>query len=162
MTIVGGFTLGRTPLNVIQMLWVNLIMDVLGAIAIGTEPYKQDSDFRKSHRISRRDRIILPGMWRQVLVQSAYQILVMIIIMYFGGLMFFSDGFSLVYEPLRDENAMPTHRLVLDTILFHTFILMNLFNQINCRVVDDEEINVCKTLGNNPIFWAVFLGEIVI
>ena len=137
-------------------------MDVLGAIALGTEPYKKDSDFRKSHRISRRDRIILPGMWRQVLVQSAYQILVMLILMYFGGFIFFEHAFNLVYEPLRDESGMPTHRLVLDTILFHTFILMNLFNQINCRVVDDDEINVCKTLGNNPIFWAVFLGEFVI
>jgi Ca2+-transporting ATPase len=34
--------MGHTPLNVIQMLWVNLIMDVLGAIALGTEPAKKD------------------------------------------------------------------------------------------------------------------------
>ena len=40
ITILGGATTGTTPLNVIQMLWVNLIMDILGAIAIGTEPYK--------------------------------------------------------------------------------------------------------------------------
>lgn len=42
VTIVGGLFLGHTPLNVIQMLWINLIMDSLGAIAIGTEPYKKD------------------------------------------------------------------------------------------------------------------------
>lgn len=32
--------MGVPPLNVIQMLWTNLIMDILGAIAIGTEPYR--------------------------------------------------------------------------------------------------------------------------
>lgn len=42
ITIIGGLCVGHTPLNVIQMLWVNLIMDTLGAIAIGTEPYKKD------------------------------------------------------------------------------------------------------------------------
>jgi len=42
ITILGGLTLGRPPLNIVQMLWCNLIMDVLGAIAIGTEPYATD------------------------------------------------------------------------------------------------------------------------
>jgi P-type Ca2+ transporter type 2C len=41
ITIIGGCTLGHAPLNVVQMLWTNLIMDILGAIAIGTEPYKK-------------------------------------------------------------------------------------------------------------------------
>jgi magnesium-transporting ATPase (P-type) len=36
---MGGATIGHKPLNVIQMLWTNLIMDILGAIAIGTEPF---------------------------------------------------------------------------------------------------------------------------
>lgn len=42
ITILGGLTLGRPPLNIVQMLWCNLIMDVLGAIALGTEPYATD------------------------------------------------------------------------------------------------------------------------
>ncbi|RYY82427.1 hypothetical protein EON63_13335, partial [archaeon] len=32
---VGGVV---TPLTPVQMLWVNLIMDTLGALALGTEP----------------------------------------------------------------------------------------------------------------------------
>lgn len=43
ITILAGLSLGHVPLNVIQMLWVNLIMDVLGAIALGTEPYAKDA-----------------------------------------------------------------------------------------------------------------------
>ena len=43
--IIGGATIGHHPLNCIQLLWTNLIMDVLGAIAIGTEPYKKGGKF---------------------------------------------------------------------------------------------------------------------
>jgi Ca2+-transporting ATPase len=82
ITLLGGMTIGHIPLNVVQMLWINLIMDVLGAIAIGTEPYKKSQE--KSNRISRRDKIILAEVWRQVLVQSLYQILVMMFLMYAG------------------------------------------------------------------------------
>lgn len=42
VTFLGGATLGHLPLNVIQMLWVNLIMDILAAIALGTEPYDKN------------------------------------------------------------------------------------------------------------------------
>ena len=153
-------TLGHPPLNVVQMLWTNLIMDVLGAIAIGTEPYK--NSLEKSNRISRRDKIILAEVWRQVLVQALYQIMVVVFLMYFGQFVFFENTFNLVTEPMRDALGKPTDRLVLDTIIFHSFILMNLFNQVNCRVVDAREINVFLTIFNNPIFWVVMAFEFVV
>jgi P-type E1-E2 ATPase len=43
VTLLAGATTGHLPLNVIQMLWANLIMDILGAIALGTEPYMDDN-----------------------------------------------------------------------------------------------------------------------
>lgn len=152
--------MGHTPLNVVQMLWVNLIMDILGAIAIGTEPYENSKV--NSSRVSRTDPIILPAMWRQVLVQSAYQLFVMLVLMFFGTLIFFDQSFNLVLSPLRDPvTALATDRLILDTMCFHTFVLMNMFNQINCRVLTDE-VNVFKTLLNNFTFWVVFLLEMFI
>jgi hypothetical protein len=68
----------------------------------------------------------------------------------------------LIRAPLRNADGSGTDRLRLDTICFHTFILMNLFNQINSRVVDANEINVFKTLFNNPLFWLIFAGELVV
>jgi len=68
ITVLGGATIGQIPLNVVQMLWTNLIMDVLGAIALGTEPPTQQDEAQDkpscSSRISRRDKIMLPVMWR--------------------------------------------------------------------------------------------------
>lgn len=147
------------------MLWVNLIMDILGAIALGTEPARKEcqvSEENKQKRVSRSDKIMLKEMWRQILIQVCYQVLVMIILMYFGGLIFFGGEIDLVYTPLRNKNGQPTNRMTLDTIIFHTFVIMNLLNQINCRIIDSKEINVFKTLLNNPIFWIVFLLELVI
>lgn len=43
--------------------------------------------------------------------------------------------------------------------MFTTYFLMNMVNQISCRVVDDNELNPFKTLFNNPIFWVVFIVE---
>jgi hypothetical protein len=86
----------------------------------------------------------------------------MIVLMYFGNLIFFAESFNLIYTPLRTKEGAPTDRLVLDTICFHTFILMNFFNMINCRVVDADEVNVFKTLLNNPIFWGILGFEILI
>jgi len=46
-------------------------MDILAAIALGTETYKKDSEVsvaNKSNRISRKDKIMLPFMWRNIFV----------------------------------------------------------------------------------------------
>jgi magnesium-transporting ATPase (P-type) len=133
-------------------------MDILGAIAIGTEPFQQNQT--RSKRISRRDQILTPWMWRQILGQSLYQIIVMIFLMYFGGLVFFTESFNLITTDDQD-----TKRKTLNTICFHSFILMNLFNSINCRIVDTKEateLNIFKTLFNNLTFWIVLGIEVFI
>jgi len=38
LVLISCVTLGRSPFNVVQLLWTNLIMDILAAIALGTEP----------------------------------------------------------------------------------------------------------------------------
>jgi len=113
ITVLGGCTIGRVPLNIIQMLWVNLIMDVLGAVALGTEAPRVSGD----SRISRKDPIVTNIMWRNIICMSIYQIVVMMILMYFGEMMFFKQSFNLVTAPMRDNtNNTPLDPLVLDTI----------------------------------------------
>lgn len=73
----------------------------------------------------------------------------MTFLMYFGGLIFFTEAFNLVHAPPKDDanpdsediiNKWNENRMKLDTICFNTFILMNLFNSINCRLVDTKEV----------------------
>jgi len=79
--------------------------------------------------------------------------------MFFGGLILFrEDHPNLITTPLR-VNSIGTNRLIMDTFIFHVFMLMNLFNAINCRVIAMNELNVFKTLHHNWIFIMVLIAE---
>lgn len=73
--------MGDPCLNIIQLLWCNLNMDVLAAIALCTEPFVKLSDRElnkqnkttideldiKTKRISRSEKLIVPAMWRNII-----------------------------------------------------------------------------------------------
>jgi Ca2+-transporting ATPase len=163
ITIIGGSTTGIPPLNVIQMLWVNLMMDILGAISIATEPYRKDVVEQVQKRISRKDTIVRPEMYRQIGTQAIYQLLVMLFLMYIGPFIFFEESYNLVSEPLMN-GTVPTNRLVMNTICFYTFFTMNWFNTFNCRLVDKDENNIFNpaSIFNNKLFWIIMIIELVV
>ena len=85
----------------------------------------------------------------------------MLLIIYFGGLMF-NIPFNLVTEPKFDlTTGAATNRLVIDSISFYVFFLMCMFNMINCRT-DSHEVNMFANICNNWIFWVVFIIEMLI
>jgi Ca2+-transporting ATPase len=63
ISLAGGF-IGHLPLNVLQMLWLNLIMDVLGAIALCTEPWIDNV----LPRTSRATNLLTPSVWKIIIV----------------------------------------------------------------------------------------------
>lgn len=158
IVILGGATTGMSPFSVIQLLWINLIMDVLAAIALGTEAPGPEL---KKDRIKVTDSLILPIMWRTVTSQCTYQAIVMIVMLYAGPTMF-DIQYNLVQEPLRDSEG-PTNRLVHYTLLFQCFVMMNLFNMWNCRVLSgeiDKEWNIFAGFWRNWYFLIIFLIEL--
>jgi len=89
------------------------------------------------------------------------------IILIFAGQAMFNKPFDIITEPrYKDDeitgDKVPTDRLKKDTLCFHTFMLMNIINMINCRVVKENEDNVFKTIFDNPTFLFVFLLEMLI
>lgn len=80
--------------------------------------------------------------------------------MYFGNLMWFEESFNLVSEPMRNPNGTPTNKMVNNTFIFHTFVLMNWFNTLNCRVLDEGWF--FTTLFNNSFLWLIMGGEIAL
>jgi len=154
--VITSISLGRSPFQVLQLLWINLIMDTLGAIAICTEPYEkakferqltQETTVPVTYRVKRSDDTINANLWRSILCQFTYQLLSLGVLVYFGCFMFFDKPFNLITTPIfvKDEKGVsgPSNQMVLDTIVFHTFVLMCLFNQINCRVITPEDnINI--------------------
>ena len=61
----------ESPITAIQMLWINLIMDSLGSLALSTEDPSDELLYRRPH--SRRESIINPTMWKMVIMQSMVQ-----------------------------------------------------------------------------------------
>lgn len=168
MTIVfiSGCTLGTIPFNVIQLLWMNLIMDILAAISLGTEPITETESVKTQKRIKRNARIFTDSMWRNIVVQSVYQVIVVLVLMYCGTVMFFDESYNIITTPLRLTNeeglGKPTDLMKNNTIIFTTYFIMNMFNQINSRIVDEVEFNMVRNLFNNWIFWLVLIGEIIV
>jgi len=84
VVFLAAVSIGSPPFSVIQLLWMNLVMDVLAATALCTEPFVHKEDDDTLQRISRKEKLIKPVMWRNILPQALYQVCVMIILMYGG------------------------------------------------------------------------------
>ena len=86
MAFLGAVVIKESPLTPIQMLWVNLIMDTLAALALATEPPSNDLLNRTPY--SRKENIINSQMWRGIVLSSVYQIIVLVIILFKGDQIF--------------------------------------------------------------------------
>jgi calcium-translocating P-type ATPase len=74
------------PLTAVQMLWVNLIMDTMGALALATEPPKPELLERRPYK--RNASLVSLPMWRNILCQSAFQLILLIILLFAGESIF--------------------------------------------------------------------------
>ena len=100
--LIGSVTVGMSPFSVMQLLWINIIMDLLAAIAMATEEPPLDKiNKRESDPI--KSRMISPLMCRSIYSQVLYQLVVMCTFL-FGGPTLFGVPFHLVREPLMDDD----------------------------------------------------------
>jgi Ca2+ transporting ATPase len=81
-TFIGSCITKETPLQAIQLLWVNLIMDSLAALALATELPKLDLLDRAPQ--NRADYIVSRKMIKHILYMAIYQCIVLFVIL-FGG-----------------------------------------------------------------------------
>ena len=219
----------ETPLNSIQMLWVNLIMDSLGSLALATEP---PYDSLLMNRPTQKNESIINGkMWKNIGLQAFFEICLLLFLYIkgpsfiredkpyilnsheeiyscFGGLpgdvdynkyknyiiygsetswskkfqldisKFNADnnlrnicekylptneadwaGISLfdVFEKYNALYGSTTHM----TFIFNVFVFYTLFNQFNCRIIDDS-YNIFARINKGLMFCLVTFGEMFI
>ena len=214
----------ETPLTSIQMLWVNLIMDSLGSLALATEPPYQDLLRKKP--TNRNESIINGKMWKHIVGQSIFEI-VILIILYLTAPKFMKENKSGIKESAafirqcfgnlpgnaeNDDNILFGNKdkwvslsnttfsslnegctkicdgetmeimqkwdnLTMEdfydryvthyggtthmTLIFDVFVCYTLFNQVNCRMIDDS-YNTFKRISKGIMFIIVTLCELVI
>ncbi|CAL9053433.1 unnamed protein product [Musa banksii] len=134
---------GNAPLTAVQLLWVNMIMDTLGALALATEPPRDDLMQRAP--VGRTGKFINNTMWRNILGQSIYQFITIWYLQTQGKRLFQLDG--------------PDTDLTLNTITFNSFVFCQVFNEISSREM--EKINVFRGILQNYVFLAVLISTIV-
>ncbi|KNE62166.1 calcium-translocating P-type ATPase, PMCA-type [Allomyces macrogynus ATCC 38327] len=130
----------KSILTAVQLLWVNLIMDSLAALALATEPPQRELLDR--HPDPKSAPLITYSMWKMVAGQAVFQIVVNLLALYVGPLV------------VQDET-------VLRTVVFNSFIFLQIFNEINCRHLTND-LNVFRGVGNNKYFVAILLLTIIL
>ncbi|MBN3317490.1 AT2B3 ATPase, partial [Atractosteus spatula] len=136
-----------SPLKAVQMLWVNLIMDTFASLALATEPPTEALLLRKPY--GRNKPLISRTMMKNILGHGVYQLTIIFTLLFVGEKIFDIDS---------GRNA-PLHSPPSEhyTIIFNTFVLMQLFNEINARKIHGER-NVFDGIFGNPIFCSIVLG----
>ncbi|XP_066218116.1 plasma membrane calcium-transporting ATPase 4 isoform X3 [Saccopteryx leptura] len=139
-----------SPLKAVQMLWVNLIMDTFASLALATEPPTDSLLMRRPY--GRNKPLISRTMMKNILGHAVYQLTVIFLLVFAGEKLFDIDSGR--KAPLHSP---PSQHY---TIVFNTFVLMQLFNEINSRKIHGER-NVFSGILRNIIFCSVVLGTFV-
>ncbi|CAO2841543.1 unnamed protein product [Amaranthus hypochondriacus] len=133
INFVAAVSAGEVPLTAVQLLWVNLIMDTLGALALATE--KPTKELMEKKPVGRTEPLITNIMWRNLMAQALYQIAILLTLQFKG------------------EAIFGVESKVKDTLLFNTFVLCQVFNEFNARKL--EKKNIFEGIHKNKLFLAI-------
>ncbi|SMR45355.1 unnamed protein product [Zymoseptoria tritici ST99CH_3D1] len=139
----------ESVLTAVQLLWINLIMDTMAALALATDPPNRKILNRKPDKKSAP--LFSVTMWKMIIGQAIYQ-LTITLILYFAGKSIFGYHSD---DPATNERLDREHR----TLVFNTFTWMQIFNALNNRRLDNE-FNIFEGLRHNLFFVGIFLTMI--
>jgi Ca2+-transporting ATPase len=148
VTLVGSAAMGDAPMTGVQLLWINLIMDTLGALSMASGTPDEDVLKRSPHK--RKSPIMNPAMLRYVFFQSMYQAVALLSILFYYTAPFYQQS-DIEMSKLPQEFVVRLH-----TLVFNTFVLMQLSNMFTARQIC-EELNVFHKVLENYIFLGVFV-----
>lgn len=130
---------GDSIFTVVQLLWINLIMDIFASLGLATD--HPSPDFLKRKPEPRNAPVVSITMWKMILGQAIYQLLVVFLVHYIGWSVF-NPGTKNEVEKLQ-------------TLVFNIYVWMQFFNQHNCRRVDNKLDIWYQGVLRNPWFIGV-------
>ncbi|KAJ5865733.1 hypothetical protein N7534_000286 [Penicillium rubens] len=122
----------RSVLTAVQLLWINLIMDSLAALALATDPPTEQILDRKP--IKGGAPLFSTTMWKMIIGQAIFQLTVTLIMHFVKA-----PGFLDYADDVRRS------------VVFNTFVWMQIFNEFNNRRLDNK-FNVLTGLHRNWFF----------
>lgn len=143
LSIVGPFIGVNTPITVIQMLWINMVMDTLAGLAFSFEPPLLE--YMEEKPKTKNESIINKYMFSQIFVTGLYSSILCIL---FLKVPFFKDLFR---EGVNNEYFM--------TAFFGLFIFMGIFNCFNARTT---RLNLLANILKNKMFLGIIVFIFVV
>ena len=138
LSIIGPFIGINTPITIIQMLWLNMIMDTFSGLAFSFEPPLKSYMYEPPKPKS--EPIINSYMIGEVLFTGLYSALLCI--------------FFLKFPLIKDFIRVGENYKYLMTAYFALFIFIGIFNAFNAR---SERINIFANLSKNKVFIAIII-----
>ncbi len=138
LSIIGPFIGISTPVTVMQMLWINMIMDTLAGLAFAyEEPLLSYMDEKPK---SKNEPIINKYMYEEIVFTGLYSSLLCIL---FLKIPFVK---SLIRYDVNDKYFL--------TAFFALFVFMGIFNAFNTRT---NKYNLFYRIKNNKVFLIIFM-----
>ncbi|RGB37817.1 hypothetical protein C1646_621667 [Rhizophagus diaphanus] len=135
--------LGDPILTSVQLLWINLIMDTFASLALSTDPAK-NLLLDKKPESRRYAPLISIDMWKMIIGQSICQLVITLV------LFFVHKADKPSFANLAQKN----------TFIFNTFIFLQIFNEINCRKLDNKK-NIFEGVLANKFLMIIFVIMVV-
>ena len=136
LSIVGTFIGISTPITIIQMLWLNMIMDTFAGLAFA---YEAPLKYYMSHPPKKNNEpIINKYMYSQIISISLYSALLCILFL----------KLPLFKEIIRSDSSY------FMTAYFAMFIFLGIFNAFNART---ERLNILSNIFKNKVFIFIFI-----
>jgi len=160
IAFLGPFIGVRPPFTVLQLLWINVIMDSFAAIALCSEEPRKGLLHQKPKM--RSESIITKTMaWEIVSTAFFFVIAMLTLLLGMKNYGWFAGGMPPPY-PEWEFSPLNAHQV---SIFFTTYVVFQVWNIINCRSLSAYESGL-KGVFTNPTFLAVMLlillGQIII
>ena len=136
LSIVGPFMGINTPITIVQMLWLNMIMDTFAGLAFSFEPSLEE--YLKETPINKKEPVISKKMYVEIITNGLYSALVCILFLKL---------------PIIKQFVNSTNKYFMTTY-FALFIFLGIFNAFSCRT---ESVNIFKNINKNKIFLFLFM-----
>ncbi|KAI4259540.1 MAG: hypothetical protein LQ352_000727 [Teloschistes flavicans] len=138
----------HSVLSAVQLLWVNLIMDTFAALALATDAPTEKILDRKP--TPKRAPLITTNMWKMIVGQAIYQLLVTFVL-YFAGYDILGYDTKCSANGTDTVQCNDTMHTELNTMVFNTFVWMQIFNEFNNRRLDNK-LNIFEGVMRNYFF----------
>lgn len=141
LSIIGPFIGIEMPITVIQMLWINMVMDTLAGLSFSFEPPLKEYMDEKPKKIS--EPIINKYMLNQIFITGLYSSLMCVLFL----------KMPVIKSLFRSNDKY------LYTAFFGLFIFIDIFNAFNARTC---RLNILSNILKNKVFLFIMTFIVII